>query len=74
MKPDLFKNCKVEYGYNQRQKIYSVKVMLDNRPRIITVRVGDNFTELSLADQSGTVLEVLRQEDGKGMSFAKAKS
>jgi hypothetical protein len=73
MKPDLFKNCKVEYGYNQRQKIYSVKVMLDGRPRIITVRVGDNFTELSLADQKGNVLEVLRQEDGKGVSFSKAK-
>ncbi|HSB47577.1 MAG TPA: hypothetical protein VLD37_06195 [Candidatus Bilamarchaeum sp.] len=73
MKPDLFKNCKVEYGYNQRQKIYSVKVMLDGRPRIITVRVGDSFTELSLADQKGNVLEVLRQEDGKGVSFSKAK-
>lgn len=72
MKEDLFKNCKVEYGYNQRQKIYSVKVMLDNRPRIITVRVGENFTELSLADQKGAVLEVLRQEDGKGVSFTKS--
>ncbi|MFN7991701.1 MAG: hypothetical protein U0R44_06095 [Candidatus Micrarchaeia archaeon] len=70
---DLFKNCKVEYGYNQRQKIYSVKVSLDGRPRIITVRVGDNFTELSLADMKGTVLEVLREEDGKGVSFSKTK-
>ena len=69
MKPDLFKNCKVEYGYNQRQKVYSVKVMLDGRPRIMTVRVGDSFTELSLADKDGNVLEVLRQEDGKGVSF-----
>jgi hypothetical protein len=73
MKENLFKNCKVEYGYNQRQKIYSVKVMLDGRPRIITVRVGESFTELSLADQKGNVLEVLRQEDGKGVSFSKAK-
>jgi hypothetical protein len=71
MKDDLFKNCKVEYGYNQRQKIYSIKVMLDNRPRIITVRVGDSFTELSLADEKGNILEVLRQEDGKGVSFSK---
>lgn len=73
MKQDLFKNCKVEYGYNQRQKIYSVKVMLDGRPRIITVRVGENFTELSLADQKGNPLEVLRQEDGRGVSFSKSK-
>jgi len=71
MKPDLFKNCQVQYAYNQRQKIYSIKVNLDNRPRIITVRVGENFTELSLADQQGNVLEVLKQEDGKGLSFSK---
>ncbi len=70
MKPDLFKNCKVEYGYNQRQKIYSVKVMLDGRPRILTLRVGENFTELSFADQKGNVLEVLRQEDGKGLKYS----
>lgn len=72
MKPDLFKNCKVQYAYNQRQKIYSIQVMLDNRPRIITVRVGDDFTELSLADKEGNVLEVLRQDDGKGISFTKS--
>ena len=72
MKADLFKNCQMEYGYNQRQKIYSIKVMLDGRPRIITVRVGDSFTELSLADKNGNVLEVLRQDDGKGISFTKS--
>jgi hypothetical protein len=71
MKPDLFKNCKVQYAYDQKQKIYSVKVMLDNRPRIITVRVGDVFTELSLADQDGNLLEVVRQENGKGINFTK---
>jgi hypothetical protein len=67
----LYKGCKVEYGYNQRQRIYSIQVALDNRPRIITVRVGENFTEMSLADQDGNVLEVLRQDDGKGVSFSK---
>jgi len=69
MKPDLFKNCKVQYAYNQRQKLYSVKVNLDGRPRILTLRVGENFTELSLADLEGNVLEVARQEDGKGVTF-----
>ena len=73
MADDVFKNCKVEYGYNQRQKIYSIKVMLDNRPRIITVRAGEKFTEVSLSDQKGNVLEVLRQEDGKGVNFSKTK-
>ena len=71
MKPDLLKNCKVEYGYNQRQRIYSIKVMLDNRPRIITVRIGDNFTELSLADKDGNVIEIGRQEDGKGFAYSR---
>ncbi len=71
MKADLFRNCKVQYAYNQKEKIYSVKVMLDNRPRIITVRVGEDFTELSLADQDGNLLEVVRQENGKGISATK---
>jgi hypothetical protein len=70
MKTDLFKNCRVQYAYNQRQKIYSVKVTLDGRPRIMTVRVGDNFTELSLSDLDGNVLEVVREEDGKGINFS----
>lgn len=69
MKPDLFKNCKVQYAYNQRQKIYSVKVTLDGRPRIMTVRVGEDFTELSLTDLDGKVLEVVREEEGKGIDF-----
>ncbi len=72
MIPDLFKDCKVQYAYNQRQKIYSVLVKLDNRPRIITLRVGDDFTELSLADTKGNVLEIIKQEEGKGMTVFKA--
>lgn len=71
MKTDLFRNCKVQYAYNQKEKIYSVKVMLDNRPRIITVRVGEDFTELSLADQDGNLLEVVRQENGRGITATK---
>ena len=71
MIPDLFKDAKIQYAYNQRQKIYSVQVMLDNRPRIITMRIGENFTELSIADKNGTPLEVLRQEDGRGIIFSK---
>lgn len=68
---DLFKNAKVKYAYDKKQKIYSVLVMLDNRPRILTVRTGENFTELSLADKNGTVLEVLRQEEGQGVTVHK---
>ena len=71
MKEGLFDNCKVQYAYNQRQKIYSVSVTLDGRPRILTVRVGEKFTELSLADLEGNILEVVRQDDGKGIRFNK---
>lgn len=66
----LFENCKYQYAYNQRQKIYSAKVSLDNRPRILTLRIGQNFMELSLTDQDGNVLEVAREEDGRGVTFS----
>lgn len=65
----LFDSAQVQYAYNQRQKIYSMSVMLDNRPRIVTLRVGEDFTELSLADRDGNVLEVLREDDGRGVTF-----
>lgn len=69
---DIFKNCQVQYGYNQRQKIYSIKAILDSRPRIITIRVGQDFTEVSLADKNNEkILETLRQQDGKGVTFSK---
>jgi len=67
---DFFKDAKAQYAYNQRQKIYSVKVVLDNRPRIVTLRIGENFTEMSLADMDGVILELFRQEDGKGLTVA----
>ena len=69
---DAFRNCQVQYAYNQRQEIYSIKTTLDNRPRIITLRVGDNFTELSLANKEGRILELARQEDGKGITLTQA--
>ncbi|MEW6748207.1 MAG: hypothetical protein AB1295_00660 [Candidatus Micrarchaeota archaeon] len=72
LKEDIFKDCQVQYGYNQRQKIYSIQATLYGRPRIITVRVGESFTEVSLADRKDSkVLEVLRQEDGKGVAFSR---
>ncbi len=73
MKANLFKNCKVEYAHNQKENVYSVKVIMEGKPRIITVRVGDKFAELSLADQKGNIIEVLRQEDGKGVRFSKSE-
>ena len=53
MIPDLFRNAKMQYEYDGEQRVYSVKVMLENRPRIITMRIGENFTELSISDLSG---------------------
>jgi hypothetical protein len=70
---NIFKNCKVQYAYNQRQKIYSISASLYGRPRIITVRVGEKFMEISLANSKGRVLEIIRQEDRKGVTFNKMR-
>jgi hypothetical protein len=70
--PEAFANCQVQYGYNQRQRIYSVATEFDGRPRILTVRVGENFMEMSLADRQGNVLETMRQEDGRGITYSRA--
>jgi len=71
MIPDLFKNAKMQYEFDGRERVYSVKVTLDNRPRIITMRIGENFTELSISDLGGNPIEILRQEEGKGVTFSK---
>lgn len=70
MKKDLFKNCKTQYAYDKKEKIYTVMVNLDNRPRILTFRVGENFTEISIANKKGDILEILRQE-GNDISLTK---
>jgi hypothetical protein len=66
---DLFKDSKVRYAYDKEQRIYSVLVRLDDVPRVLTVRAGQDFTELSLSDTKGNVLEMLRQQDGGGVTF-----
>jgi len=71
MKKGLFKNCKTQYAYDKKEKIYTVMVNLDNRPRILTFRVGENFTEISIANRKGDVLEILRQE-GNDISLTKS--
>ena len=72
MKKDLFKNCKAQYAYDKKERIYTVMVMLDNRPRILTLRIGDNSSEMSIADKNGKVLEILRQE-GSNISLMKGR-
>ena len=73
MRPEIFKGCKVQYSFDNNQKIYSAKVFLEGRPRIMTLRVGADFTELSLADENGKLLEILREKKGK-VAFEKVKS
>jgi len=72
MKKGLFKNCKTQYAYDKNAKIYTVMVMLDNRPRILTFRVGDKFTEISIAKKNGDIIEILRQE-GNDISLTRSK-
>lgn len=69
---NLFRNCKTQFAYDDKQKIYSVTVMLEGRPRILTLRVN-SFTELSLFDpKKGEVLETLRQ-DGNSVTFSSSR-
>jgi len=35
------------------------------------MRVGDQFSEVSLADASGEVLEVVRESDEKGITMSR---
>ncbi len=72
MKEDLFKNCKIQYAYDNKEKIYTVMIMLDARPRILTFRVSDDYTEISIANKNGDVLEILRQE-GNNITLHKVK-
>ena len=41
--------------------IYSFKLQVNGATKIFTMRVGKDFTELSLA-QNGKLVEILRQE------------
>lgn len=60
----LIKGSKFEYAYDKSRKIYSVKVSLNKKPRLLTMIVGTNYLEFSLADLNGNVLEILRQQGG----------
>ena len=42
--------------------VYSVKLDVGGETRIFTLRVGRNFTELSLM-KDGRLVEILREED-----------
>jgi len=44
--------------------VYSVKLEVGGTTKIFTLRVGKNFTELSLAKGS-EVVEILREEEGE---------
>lgn len=62
---NLIKNSKFEYAYDKSRKIYSVKVFLNKKPRILTMILGNDYIEFSLADIKGNVLEILRQQGSK---------
>jgi hypothetical protein len=47
-----------------KNMVYSVKLETEGAAKIFTLRVGKDFTELSLA-QNGKLVEILRQEKGE---------
>ena len=62
---NLIKGAKFEYAYDKTRKIYSVKVFLNKKPRLLTMIVGNKYIEFSLSDVDGNVLEVMKQEGDK---------
>lgn len=44
--------------------VYSVKVEADGATKILTLRVGKHFTEISL-EKDGQFVEILREEHGE---------
>ncbi len=63
-RPTLFNNAMVRFGRNRDEQTYTVSALIDGQTHIVTLRIGNNFTELSLAQTDGTLIEVLREENG----------
>lgn len=61
MKAGLLKNCRVEYHSFPNAK--EIDIILDDRPRIIRIRITESSSELILCDQYGNVLEKAKQEN-----------
>ena len=68
----ILKSAKTEYAYDNKQKIYSAKFFINDKARILTMRLGKGFVEFSLADESGRVMEILKQE-GNLVEFYQTK-
>jgi hypothetical protein len=51
--------------------IYSVRVSADGEEKVLTLRVGDMFTEMSLM-KNGRLVEVIREENNQ-IRFEKMK-
>lgn len=68
----ILKNSKAQYGYDNKSRIYSAKFFINGKPRVLTMRLGSDFVEFSLADENGEVLELLEQKGGN-MSFKQVK-
>ncbi|MEM4633857.1 MAG: hypothetical protein QW275_01755 [Candidatus Anstonellaceae archaeon] len=60
------KDLKVSFGIygEKKQMLYSIKLEANGSTEILTVRVGSNFTEVSL-EQNGRFVEIMRQQDKK---------
>lgn len=64
--PKDFKNSEVHYAYNKETDIYSVSVLFNNRPMILTVRAGKDTMDISLVDKrNGELVEYIGQSSNK---------
>ncbi len=48
----------------KKSLIYSVKLEVGKKVKIVTLRIGEHFTELSLA-KNGKLSEIMREENGE---------
>jgi len=62
---ELFKGAEVKYESNEKTKVYSVKATLNERPVVYTLRVGPDFSEISMADLNSRQVEAVREVKGK---------
>jgi len=57
-----FKNCEVKYAFDNDKKIYSVKVLFNGKPMILTMRVGKDIMDMTLTDTNGNEIEYIGQQ------------
>lgn len=65
-----FKNCDVKYAYDKNNQIYSIKIMLEGKPAIVTIRAGKDLMDITVTNEQGKVVEYVGQK-GKQLEYTR---